>query len=418
MTDALTAAAGGWLDRLAGPAAVVGLAVSGGSDSTALLHLAHRWAQARGRRLAVATVDHGLRAEAAAEIAQVAENCAALGHPHTVLRWQGAQPGPNLQARARAARYALLAEWAAAAGIDTVALGHTRDDLAETVLLRLARGSGVDGLAGPARLRAHRGIRFIRPLIDLRRAALRQWLAARGIGWAEDPSNDDPTHARTLARQALAALAPLGIDAEGLAKTAARMARASVALARTAQAALDRHGRLTALGEVELGPRFADAPAEIRRRVLSAAVLWIVPGDYPPRAARLLAAADRASAGARCTLGGVVFEPAAGGLRLRREAARTGAPITAAAAARGALWDNRWRLRGNIPPDATIAALGQDWPEGLARPGGGLRARLAATPAVRRAGRLIAAPLVAPGGPVVADTVPQAPAIAHRAFVD
>ena len=129
------------------PAGPVGVAVSGGSDSTALLALVRAWAEAEGRSVLAVTVDHRLRPESAGEAGVVAELCARLGVGHATRVWADAPGRGNLQASARAARQHLIGAWAREAGLAAVALGHTLDDQAETVLLRLARGSGVDGLA-------------------------------------------------------------------------------------------------------------------------------------------------------------------------------------------------------------------------------------------------------------------------------
>ncbi|MEM9764272.1 MAG: tRNA lysidine(34) synthetase TilS, partial [Pseudomonadota bacterium] len=167
------------LDRLA-PGGTLGLAVSGGSDSLALLHVATRWAKRSGRSLAVATIDHGLRGAAAAEAAAVARQSRGLGLPHALLAGDAAGRG-NLQGRARELRYTVLAAWAAGAGLGAVATAHTEDDQAETVLMRLARGAGADGLAGIAEIRHRAGpptLTVIRPLLGHGRAELRAWLKA------------------------------------------------------------------------------------------------------------------------------------------------------------------------------------------------------------------------------------------------
>ena len=177
------------------PPAALGLAVSGGSDSMALLRLAADWAARRRTALQVATIDHGLRPEAADEAAMVAHAARALGLPHTVLRWDWDRHG-NLQDAARRARFRLLADWARAGGLAAVLLGHTRNDQAETLLMRLARGSGVDGLAAMAEERVAHGARFLRPLLEVERYALRQVLRGAGQTWADDPTNDDDTSER------------------------------------------------------------------------------------------------------------------------------------------------------------------------------------------------------------------------------
>jgi tRNA(Ile)-lysidine synthase len=209
------------LDRLvpakkpSGEPPALGVAVSGGGDSTALLVIAARWAHARGHAISAATVDHGLRAGSAAEAAGVAALCARLGIPHETLRAGNLRDaGGNLAAAARDARFALLGGWARAQGLSAVLLGHTMDDQAETVLMRLARGSGAEGLSAMQAVLERAGVVWLRPLLGARRAALREVLRAEGISWVEDPSNEDAQYDRVKARQALAALAPQGIDVE------------------------------------------------------------------------------------------------------------------------------------------------------------------------------------------------------------
>ena len=140
----------------------LGVAVSGGSDSTALLHLAAGWAARNNVKLRVATVDHRLRAASADEARQVSRQASALDLAHHTLDWTGAPVG-NLQNAAREARKALLGDWARRHGLDAVLLGHTATDQAETVLLRLARGSGVDGLAGMTPQSRDYGVTWLRP---------------------------------------------------------------------------------------------------------------------------------------------------------------------------------------------------------------------------------------------------------------
>ena len=379
----MTALTPGRFDRL-------GVAVSGGGDSVALLHLLAAWRAAGGPELAAVTVDHGLRAEAAAEAEAVAVACAGLGVPHTVLRWQGWDRRGNLQDAARRARQRLIEDWAAGQGVGAVALGHTADDQAETVLLRLARGSGVDGLSGMAAERRAEGVLWLRPLLEVRREALREWLRARGIGWAEDPSNDDPRFDRVKARQALAALAPLGLNVEGLLDTAARMRMAREALALAAEKAARALGRIDA-GDVVLAAGFAELPEETRLRIASHALRWIGGGDYRPRLAALRAALAAVLGGKPATLAGCLLLPEARGLRLTRELQA----VVATSAAPGALWDGRWRLDGPMPDGCQVRALA---PQGLAlcpdwRQTGRPHAALAATPAVWRGPDLIAAPL-------------------------
>lgn len=389
LSDQVTAAFG------PSPPARLGVAVSGGGDSLALLLLLDDWRRAGGPGLSVATVDHGLRASSAAEADVVVRTAAALGLPCAVLRWTGWDGRGNLPDRAREARYALLADWARADGIGSVALGHTLDDQAETVLMRLARGSGVDGLAGMSVSRQSLGITWVRPLLAVGRATLRDWLGARGVaGWIEDPTNDDPHYDRVVARQALRALASLGITTSGLAATAGRMALARQALA---AAAADLAARALSLdrGDVVIArPAFEAAPYDTRARLLAHALMWVASEPYRPRFAALEATMAGAAAGRRGSLHGCLLHPTRDALRVSREPA---AAARVPDAAPGGVWDGRWIVTGpdGHTVDCRVRALGE---AGLAacpdaRAGGLPRASLAASPSVWRHGELIAAPL-------------------------
>ncbi len=403
------AAVAACLDGLLGAGvARVGLAVSGGGDSVALLHMAAHAAAARPRgqapALAVVTVDHGLRAGSGAEAAAVGAAARALGLPHDALRWEGWRGAGNLQAAARAARRALIARWAGERGVGAVLLAHTADDVAETFLMRLGRRAGVDGLAAMSARWEEGGILWLRPLLGVSRVALRDWLGARGIGWAEDPSNENPAFARVRARAALGCLATLGIGADDIAAAAAALA--------SARDALDSHARAALAGVVVLRGGdllidrvgFAALPAETRRRILVHAIGWIGGPGHPPRQSALERFETALRAGRAATLAGVRLDPALPGragsapARIGREArAIPGAPV-----APGAVFDHRWIL--DPPPGGgagyAVRALGR---AGLAQcPGrwaSGLpRATLAASPALWQGDRLVAAPLAGLGG--------------------
>jgi tRNA(Ile)-lysidine synthase len=201
------------------------VAVSGGPDSLALLLLAHA---ALPGRVEAATVDHGLRPESADEAAMVAAVCAKLGIPHAALKVALAEG--NLQAEARTARYAALAGWMAERGLAALATAHHADDQAETLLLRLNRGSGVAGLAGVRAKGQVPGTRLplLRPLLGWRRAELGGVVAQAGIAAAQDPSNDAERFDRVRIRKALATADWLDIDA--LAASAGHLADADAAL--------------------------------------------------------------------------------------------------------------------------------------------------------------------------------------------
>lgn len=389
--DPVAARVNAALDRLAGDLPRLGIALSGGGDSTALMHLAKAWA--RGRSLMAATVDHGLRPEAAEEAREAHRAAQALQIPHATLLWRRDQPAGNLMAAARDARLRLLAGWARRNDLSAILLGHTRDDQAETILMRLGRGAGVDGLAGMAPARSAFDMRWLRPMLDVTRADLRDWLNARAIGWSDDPSNDNPDYDRVRIRQALAALE---LPSAQLAQSAANLAMARDALQEFA--ALTAEGAEAQSGSLILPlTRFRRAPLEIRRRLLVAGLRWVTGGDYPPRRETILHALTAINTGARTALEGVLAEPRGDRLRLIREPAaalRAGAASPDAAGV--ALWDRRWRLEG-VAPGETVAALGHEALAGLNWRASGLgRDEAAASPGLWRAGALLAAPLLVP----------------------
>ena len=208
------------------------LAVSGGPDSMALMWLAWRWrgALANGPRLIAATVDHGLRPEAAAEARQVKRLARALDLPHRTLRWTGAKPKTGLPAAARAARYGLLAQWARSCGATHVLTAHTRDDQAETLVMRLLRGSGIAGLAAMARVSERDGVTLMRPLLGVAKAQLLATLQEARLGFADDPTNHDANFTRPRIRALMPRLAAEGGDSRNLARLASRLARANAAV--------------------------------------------------------------------------------------------------------------------------------------------------------------------------------------------
>jgi tRNA(Ile)-lysidine synthase len=216
----------------AAPAIV--LAVSGGPDSMALLWLAAKWRATRARapRLVAVTIDHGLRAASAREAQAVKKAAAALGVVHRTLRWTGAKPATGIQAIAREARYRLLAKAAETAGASVVFTAHTSDDQAETLLMRMARGSGLAGLAGMARETRRGDLVIARPLLGIAKARLVAAVTKAGLNWVEDESNRDPRFTRARWRKLMPVLAAEGLDTRALGRLAGRLARANAALER------------------------------------------------------------------------------------------------------------------------------------------------------------------------------------------
>jgi tRNA(Ile)-lysidine synthase len=208
------------------------LAVSGGPDSLALMWLAARWRHAltRGPRLLAVTIDHGLRREAAREAREVKRLARSLGLTHRTMRWTGAKPKSGLPAAARSARYRLLVKAARESGATHILTAHTRDDQAETLLMRLVRGSGIAGLSAMARESEREGVRLARPLLDVPKSQLIATLRKAKLGFADDPTNRDVSFTRPRLRALMPALAAEGGDARNLARLASRLARANTAI--------------------------------------------------------------------------------------------------------------------------------------------------------------------------------------------
>lgn len=337
------------------------LAVSGGSDSMALMVLLARWV-ALGRAPAglvvdVATVDHGLRADSAQDADWVAARAKALGFAHTTLVWAGDKPATGIQERAREARYALLVAHASGRGPAAVVTAHTSDDQAETLLMRLARGSGLDGLAGmaPSRpLLPDGSVHLVRPLLGLSKSALAATLTQRGGTWREDPSNARDAFERVRLRSAHAHQAALGLESDKLALSAARLFRAREALEQITEARLsalvDAHGGVFASMD---RAAWASEPGEVRVRLL-ARLLAAFGGAAGPAQLAQVEALEAALMDGRPlaqTLGGCIVSQGRSTLRLYREPGHRGLPEATLAPGEETLWDWRFRVRYAPPSD-------------------------------------------------------------------
>ena len=376
----------------------IAVAVSGGGDSMALLHLFIRWSAQTGVSVVAVTLDHGLRPEAAGEAEFVGRFCAAHGVSHTILNWVGSHAVGNVQAAAREARYAMIAAWALEHGAGAVALGHTADDIAETFLMRLARKSGVDGLAAMPHRFERCGVRWGRPLWQRRRTALRDYLRRHDLDWIDDPSNEDLTQTRPQARTILGALAPLGIDVDVLQSTASALASARSAL----QAwAIEEALRVVTLenGDVLIATHSGPpVHPEIARRLQLAALYFINGAAYAPRESALIHLEAALINQSRHTVAGCIVTKVEGGLRYCREFNAVEGPVVWPDRAVAIVWDGRWTLRKNDGSDhagnLTVRALGDalsdvaDWQKS-----GLPRASLLASPAVFDRDTLVAAPV-------------------------
>ena len=271
------------LDALIEPGAKLGLAVSGGPDSLAMLLLA---AAARPNGVEAATVDHGLRPASRSEAEMVATLCEKLGVPHSTMaiEWD-LPPKSAIQEQARTVRYGALAGWLRERGLSALLTAHHVDDQAETMLMRLNRGSGVRGLAGMRRRAPLPGDPeqlLLRPLLTWRRSELAQVCEDAGISPALDPGNDDARHERVRMRQALAASDWL--DVEALARSADHLAAADEAIEWAAER---EWAECVDVDAGEIAYRASTAPKEIIRRIVSRAIRQLAtegaPGDLRGR---------------------------------------------------------------------------------------------------------------------------------------
>lgn len=344
----------------------VAVAVSGGSDSVCLMHLAARWSAARGGRprLSVLTVDHRLRPGSQAEAGQVRTWANRLGLAHATLSRVGPRPVTAVQEKARRARYDLLAAWCQGNGAEALLTGHTLDDQAETVLMRMARTSAIESIAGIPPQGSWQGVPVFRPLLGIPREALRDELRVLGQPWCEDPGNDDERFERVRMRRALVHLASQGIPAALLADLATRCHRAAEDVDRFVHAFLAHQLRVSVLGHGELSTAALLAlPPGLGIRVLRR-LLGMFGGARPvPRAGltRLLAAL--AEPGARRTLGGAVIWRRRDHILLAREAGRIPSSPVMIPEDGWIVWDGRFVVRGpagwQVVPALRVQGAGQ-----------------------------------------------------------
>lgn len=377
------------------PPGLIGVAVSGGGDSMALLHLMHGFCALHGSKLRAVTVNHGLRAEAEAEAAMVHRYCASLGVPHDVLLWNDWDGSGNLQEKARDARFAQIGAWADTHGVQTVVLGHTADDQAETFLMRLARRSGVNGLSGIPQRTLRGGVTWVRPLLGASREELRSYLRIQHIDWVEDPSNEDRRFERVRTRQALEVLEGLGITASVLSDVSVHMTDARKALEWQTFLAAREIACVDAGAVVIDARKFRILPEEIQRRLLVCAVNWISGEVYTARRAAIGTVMSSLRKGQAATADGVHIRSVNGRIWVFRE---LNAVRDAQSGPEG-LWDDRWRVSPGEAKvhdtDLEVRALGEegllqcpDW-----RASGRPHEVLLSTPAVWKGDTVVAAPL-------------------------
>jgi tRNA(Ile)-lysidine synthase len=350
------------LDRLLQEAPhAIAVAVSGGSDSLALTFLANAWAKQRSVSFLALTIDHALRPESAAEAQQVASWLQEAGITYHMLRWEHGDISGNLPDAAREARYRLLAHACRLHGIGICLLGHTEDDQAETIAMRLARNSGPVGLSGMSARRHYQGILFARPLLNQRRHDLREWLQSRQQRWIDDPSNECADYERVAIRQQLAqhparhaellAIGKASVpERQRIDETYANFVKQHVTLFETGHATIN----YTA---------FAEMPGDLQHYILKRILTHLSGELYPPRHAKIARLAGQLiHSHFKATLQGCVVEKQGDKLLVYREAKALPAAMTLADKKGSVRWDNRfeihWELGEALPTAATLAPLG------------------------------------------------------------
>lgn len=337
----------------------IAVAVSGGGDSMALTLLVQGWVKAHaGSEMIALTVDHGLRAESATEAQKVGALLKEKGIAHEILTWEGDKPETHIQERAREARYKLLTEACRKRGFGFLAVAHNLEDQTETFWMRLAHGSGLDGLAGMTASRDADGIKIIRPVMGFSRAELRATCENYKVEWIEDPSNKNEKYLRVRLREFEEALAKEGFTPARLAQTMQKLEDAREALQVMVAAAFSTSVQVHPEGYATLNTQqWQKSPREVQRRVLAQALTAISPQEYPlgSEAIESTRLELQTTGFAGKTIAGCEIFPAQGGYYVFvREAAIVEGPVQAA---EGKVWDKRFAISG-IAAGVTIGALG------------------------------------------------------------
>lgn len=349
------------------------IAVSGGPDSVALMLLAAEWADASAAPLFLTaiTVDHGLRTESRAEAEHVAVWAEQAGLEHVILTCDDLHAGSCLQERAREQRYTRLTSWCMENGAGAVALAHTLDDQAETLLMRLARGSGLDGLTAMSPVSKRSGIDLVRPFLKIAKSRLLATLEHRGHPWLDDPGNRNEDFERVRVRAAMPRLAEIGLTPDALASSASRLAVARDAIEAQVSRAMERGVRVAGAGVCSVDPAvLSGAPEEIAARVLERCLTAVGGGRYPPARDKIVRLAGQLVTDefAGATLGGcIVGRLVTGSIAVTREMRPGAIENSCVARGRSVFWDGRFHVA--VAPDGpekvVVKPLGEERPDNL-----------------------------------------------------
>ena len=349
-----------FLDGLSYHPDTLGVAVSGGSDSLSLLYLINSWSNKKNLKIVILTVDHNLRNGSADEALYVGELCNKLGLMHKTLFWDHEDIEGNLSASAREARYRLMQNSIPSDAI--LITGHTLDDQAETFLMRLRRGSGVDGLASMAEQSylsfGNDGITIFRPLLDFERQTLRKVLKFYKVDWIEDPTNNDQSFERVRVRDLLARFVEIGIDKNTIGRTALLMQSAKTALNHFASDCYEKFGSCDNGDIIFDFSEFSKQPLDVKRRLISAAQKWISNQKYRPRLSQVDALINSIDEKVTFSGSGTICYFHNNSIRITREA---NACVCEIEASNDVIFDRRWKLIAlENCKDLTIKCLGED----------------------------------------------------------
>jgi len=332
---------------------------SGGADSTGLLVLAARWVKRRNGVIFALTVDHGLRDDSLAEAKIAQKNIKALGVAGYILPWLGHKPTSGVQNAAREARFAIMSSWCHRRGILHLLLAHHEDDQAETLLHRLGRKTGADGLAGMPRIREAYDVRILRPCLSVSPARLSASARNRGIRWIEDPSNKDRSYARVRLRNLLPSLKEEQISAAALAGTARRLADVRKLFENQTGQILANSAELNSLGYAKINNKvLRKLDPELVRRILERLLGTIGGHFYPTRRYlldNLIGKLQKEGLSSRRTIAGCLVQPEKNDILIIREAVRceekeiTSGPWVD--------WDRRFRIRVVRPKNDPVGSF-------------------------------------------------------------